>query len=95
MSIRISEKDFLFVIINCIGLLAWISYLCLDFISFMAQLMAAADPQYANIEVGFSLIRVIAYAAMVSIGVVILSCDLWWGYRIWKVATTEYWRENL
>ena len=85
----------MFGIINLIGFLAWVSYLCLDFIAELAQVMAAADPQYANIEVGFALIRAMAYVCMVLLGFVVLASDLWWGYRMWKRETRAYWRENL
>jgi hypothetical protein len=93
--IRISEKDLLFIIVNLIGFMAWASYLCLDFIAMIAQVMAAADPQYANIEVGFALVRATGYTCMVSLGLTVLGCDLWWAYRMWKRWCKSYWRENL
>jgi hypothetical protein len=93
--IHISEKDLLFGIINIVGAMSYAAYIGLDFIAVMAQVMAAADPQYAPIEVGFSMLRAIAYVLIVTVGMLVLACDLWWGYRIWKKETRAYWRENL
>ena len=93
--IKISEKDLLFIIINLISFMSLVVYMFLDFIAGLAQVMAAADPQYVSIEVGFSLLRVIAYALMVVIALLTLSCDMWFGYRCWKQGCAEYWRENL
>jgi len=93
--IKISEKDFLFILINVVGFMAWVSYQFLDFVASQAQIMAAADPQYATVEVGFAMLRMTSYLFMVMIGAVCISCDLWWGYRLWRIERQAYWRENL
>lgn len=95
MAITISEKDGLFIIINFTAFLAWVSYMILDFVVALAQMMAAADPQYANIEVGIAILRSIALMAMVVLGLSVMACDLWWGYRLWRSECKSYWRENL
>ena len=93
--LRFSEKDVLFITINTISFLSFAMYLFLDFIAVMAQVMASADSQYANIEVGFAMIRVAAYCMIVGIGMITALCDCWFVYRCIKKWRAEYWRDNL
>ena len=93
--IKITEKDLLFLIINITFFFTGIAYICTDFIAGLAQVMAAADSQYATIEVGLALLRAFAYAIIVVVGFLVLACDTWWVIRLVKEERKKYYRKNL
>lgn len=93
--IKITEKDLLFVIINISFFFTGMAYVCTDFIAGLAQVMAAADPQYATIEGGLSLIRAFAYFIVAMVGCLVFACDMWWIIRLVREERTKYYRKNL
>ena len=93
--IKIYEKDVLFCGIIVITFFSGYMYILLDFLANQLQMIAAADPIYANLEVGFALIRIAAWLFMIAIAGIFLFFIGWQFYKTWKEGCKAYWRENL
>ena len=93
--IKIYEKDVLFCGIIALTFFSSCMYILLDFLADSLQVIVAADPTYANLEVGFALIRIAAWSCMIVIAGIFLFFIGWQFYKTWKEGRKAYWRDNL